>query len=307
MPAPDVRLQPLARGRVASLGEAGQRWLDGLPLLLEELQRRWDVRLEGRGLPGGSASWVGRAVARDGSPRVVKVAVPGHDLAGEALVLSLAEGRGLVRLHGHDPEADAVLLEALGRPLGSTRLPPEEKLDHLVAALREVWRLPADRFPVPGPGEDKASGLTRLVLDTDARLGHPCPPEVLHRALDHAARRAADHRPDRCVVVHGDPHAGNALASDDGGLPYRLIDPDGFLADPAYDLGVVLRDWTDLGGRPRERLEGACARLAEAAGLPAQAVWEWAFLERVSTALHLLDLGAETLGRRLLDSASALL
>jgi streptomycin 6-kinase len=41
------------------------------------------------------------------------------------------------------------------------------------------------------------------------------------------------------VVCHGDPHAGNVLRRADG---WTLIDPDGFVGERAYDLGVVLRD-----------------------------------------------------------------
>jgi streptomycin 6-kinase len=54
---------------------------------------------------------------------------------------------------------------------------------------------------------------------------------------------------DRCSVVHGDPHPGNALRGveprEGAGPGYVFVDPDGFLADPAYDLGVILRDWCD--------------------------------------------------------------
>jgi streptomycin 6-kinase len=41
------------------------------------------------------------------------------------------------------------------------------------------------------------------------------------------------------VVCHGDPHAGNVLRRGDG---WALIDPDGFVGERAYDLGVVMRD-----------------------------------------------------------------
>ena len=67
------------------------------------------------------------------------------------------------------------------------------------------------------------------------------------------------------VVVHGDPHPGNLLAvraprpgADTG---YVFVDPDGFVADRAYDLGVALRDWSStlLGPDARTVAEGYCA------------------------------------------------
>ena len=49
--------------------------------------------------------------------------------------------------------------------------------------------------------------------------------------------------------MHGDPHPGNLLAvRPRQGAPkgWCFVDPDGFVADRAYDLGVALRDWSWL-------------------------------------------------------------
>jgi streptomycin 6-kinase len=47
--------------------------------------------------------------------------------------------------------------------------------------------------------------------------------------------------------VHGDAAAANVLqvlAPREGAeTGFVLVDPDGFVGDPAYDLGVALRDW----------------------------------------------------------------
>jgi streptomycin 6-kinase len=87
---------------------------------------------------------------------------------------------------------------------------------------------------------------------------------------------------------------------------YLLVDPDGFVADPAYDLGVVLRERGADAAVPVPMLQAECRLLAERTGLEAQAVWEWAFVERVSTGLLLLRLGDDR-GRSWLDSAERLL
>ena len=95
--------------------------------------------------------------------------------------------------------------------------------------------------------------------------------------------------------MHGDPHPGNLLAvrsprpgADSG---YVFVDPDGFVADRAYDLGVALREWSAelLGPDARRMAEDLCATLAERSGVDATRIWEWGFLERVSTGLYLLD------------------
>ena len=95
--------------------------------------------------------------------------------------------------------------------------------------------------------------------------------------------------------MHGDPHPGNLLAvrspragADSG---YVFVDPDGFVADRAYDLGVAMRDWSErlLGPDARRIAEDLCATLAERSGVDTTRIWEWGFLERVSTGLYLLD------------------
>ena len=114
--------------------------------------------------------------------------------------------------------------------------------------------------------------------------------------------------------MHGDPHPDNLLAvtsprpgAESG---YVFVDPDGFVADRAYDLGVAMRDWSRLlgGSDARPIAEGLCAVLAERSGVDATRIWEWAFLERVSTGLYLLDVveSAETMWRSYLESAERL-
>ena len=113
------------------------------------------------------------------------------------------------------------------------------------------------------------------------------------------------------VLCHGDPHPGNLLSvsSPRPGAPtgYVWVDPDGFLCEPEYDLGVVLRGFNDLilaADDPVVTLRSWCAVLAEATGTDAEAIWQWAYLERVTSGLYLINQGWPERGRRFLDSAS---
>lgn len=304
----EVRLQPLARSKAASLGDAGADWLAGLPRVLGELADRWDLTW-GRPLPGGSASYVLGATTATGEERVVKVLMPDPELADEAPVLAAAEGRGYAVLHDHDADRASLLLERLGPSLDRSGLPAERVLDVLVDTLQEAWRLPLDRVPEPAPG-GKAASLRRMVVALDDRLGL-CDLEVRRQALEYADRRAEAGDPD-AVVVHGDPHPPNLLRvarpREGAASGYVFVDPDGFRCDPAYDLGVALREWTrriEKGGRAV--LEGYADRVAERSGLDRQRIWEWAFLERVSTGLYVSSFGGTALGARFLGTAGLLL
>ncbi|MGW6271527.1 aminoglycoside phosphotransferase family protein [Streptomyces sp. NPDC055060] len=314
MTEPGVEVQPVVRQKARGLGAVGERWLTELPGLVRELERRWSIRV-GAPLTGGTSSYVARATARGGRDVVLKIALPEADLAPQVRTLRRARGEGYVRLLAYDLDRHATLQEALGPPLDRLGLAPRQQLETLCAMLRSAWRVPRPAEPRVDPAQEKARTLGELVARLWESLGRPCSEAVVSLALTYAERRAAAFDPDRCVVVHGDPHPTNALrtvsprAGAEAGFVF--VDPDGFLADPAYDLGVVLRDWcAELRGRDpaaaRALLRSYGALLADRTGVDGDAIWEWGFLERVSTGLFVLNFGAEELGRPFLDTAESL-
>ncbi|MGW0904339.1 aminoglycoside phosphotransferase family protein [Streptomyces sp. NPDC002853] len=318
MTEPAVEVQPVVRQKAHSLGALGERWLAELPGLVRDLERSWSVEA-GPPLSGGTSAYVARATACDGRDLVLKVALPAADLTHEARTLRRAEGRGYVRLHADDPDRHAMLLEALGPSMDRLGLAPRRQMETLCAMLRSAWRVPRadapDGGPAFDPAQEKARCLGEMVGRAWENLGRPCSERVVTKALTFAERRATAFDPGRCVVVHGDAHPGNALrvAAPRAGAEagFVFVDPDGFLADPAYDLGVVLRDWcAELRGRDRPSARGLirsyCGLLAARTGVDERAIWEWGFLERVSTGLYVLDFGAEDLGRPFLDTAELL-
>ncbi|MBO0838748.1 MAG: aminoglycoside/hydroxyurea antibiotic resistance kinase, partial [Actinobacteria bacterium] len=101
-------------------------------------------------------------------------------------------------------------------------------------------------------------------------------------------------------LVHGDVHHWNALQAPGGG--FKLIDPDGLLAEPELDLGTLMRE------DPKPLLEGEsprdrAARLARATGLDEIAIWEWGTVERVTTGLLATRIGLQPVGRLMLEVA----
>lgn len=300
-----VRLQPLARARVAALGEAGRAWHAELPAVLSDLTRRWSLTL-GRTLPGGSASYVVEARTAAGEPVVVKVAMVDAGLDAEAERLRRADGRGYARLLAVDRTHQAVLMERLGSSLATSGRPVEEQVDLLAATLAVAWR------PADGVSSDRARSLADGIRARGAHVG-PVDEAAVARALAYASALSRTEPPD-LVVAHGDAHPGNLLRvrgpRPGAGTGWCFVDPEPCVAERAHDLGVAVRDFsTTLLVEPRtavDRLWSWCRRVAAPSGVDPARVWAWSFLERVSTGLYVRSFGAPRVAEPFLRSAALL-
>jgi streptomycin 6-kinase len=303
-----VRLPDVVRARAEALGAPGRGWIAGLDAEAAALARRWDLTLLEQ-LTGGTAAVVLRARDATGRDVVLKLAVPDGDLPLQADTLRRAAGRGDAGLLAADLDRHALLLEALGPPLAGEGRPPEDQLRILCDVLAEAWSVP------PADGQrplDKAGQLYELVSGLWRDTAPPCGRQVLEHALSCAEARTAD-PPSRPVVVHGDAAPANCLRvpvpRPGAAAGHAFVDPDGFLGDPAYDLGVALRDWIpelmrgDAVATMRRWVDLVCART----GADPRAVGQWAFLERVSTGLVVLSLGQAEVAAGFLRTAEALL
>ena len=117
--------------------------------------------------------------------------------------------------------------------------------------------------------------------------------------MDFAHQRSQAFLPDRAVIVHGDAATANLLQvpvpRSGAEAGFVFVDPSTFIGDPAYDLGVALRDWCSalLAGDAPTLARRWCRGLAAAIGVDDVAVWQWGYLERVSTGLHAESLGSD--------------
>ena len=136
-----------------------------------------------------------------------------------------------------DPGRGALLLERLGPSLYDLGLPVEERHEILCATARQVWR-PAGGLGLP-TGAGKARWLAAWIERAWESIGRPCSEAAVEYALTCAARRDRAYDPERAVLVHGDVHQWNALRSGQG---FKLVDPDGLMAEPEYDLGIIMRE-----------------------------------------------------------------
>ena len=269
-----------------------QAWLAELPGTVAELAREWSLQV-GPAYREGTEALVAPVTVDGTSVAVLKVPVPQPGVAHEVTALRLADGAGCPRLLRYDGPRGALLLERLGPALHTFGYPLERRQDVLLAAVRRLWR-PATGHGLP-TGAEKGRWLAEFVVTEWERLGRPCG----ERAVDHAVRcaenRTRAHDDERAVLVHGDAHRWNALRSRDG---FALVDPDGLLAEPEYDVGVLTRE--DPERLPPDDPGRWARRLAARAGLHPVAILEWSVVERLSTGLVCTAVGQPPDGRQLL-------
>lgn len=283
----------LVRNRALAMGEAGAAWLQQLDATVSRVAADWDL-LVGRVLDGGSAALVAEAVMPGGVAAILKIAVPDPD-GGiiEADVLRAAGGRGYASLYHHNRAENAMVVERLGPPMWQEHWPQDRQLAIYCAAVQEAWKLAFDRRGLID-GAGKAAWLEDFIPRTWESLERPCSERTVALALAFTARRRTAFDPDRAVICHGDAHPGNLLAPLDPGGTYKFIDPEVGFIEPEYDLGCWLRGWRPA--RPDQQDPGRLAReaagqLAARTGTNSQAIWEWGFIERVSSGLLLMQLG----------------
>ncbi len=292
----------VVRNKASALGALA--WLEALPELVRHVELEWSL-VVGEVFGDATEALVCEATLEDGSNAVVKLPIPGYPgypsaVRHEATVLRLAGGHGCAKLLRADEDRGVLLLERLGRSLHDLALPIGRRHEILCATAQQVWR-PAAGCGLP-TGADKGRWLAESIPKAWEEIGRPCSAGAIEHALVCATRRIAAHDDERAVVVHGDVHEWNALEAPGGG--FRLIDPDGLLAEAECDLGVLMRE------DPLELLEGdPHARawwLAARTGLDASAIWEWGVVERVSTGLLAERIGLQPIGRQMLSVADRL-
>ena len=286
------------RRRVVADGNA--RWLDELPSVVQSLAQDWSLTI-GASFHGGVNALVVEAAVADGTAAVLKIGVPDirHELAFEAAALRLADGDGCARLLRDDLDRNALLLERLGAAMYDVVPDPETRHDMLCDVAVALWRAVGADVDLP-TGADRAAAYADLLPRLWEETGRPCSPATVEDALAcmESRRRAHDDR--HAVLVHGDVHDLNALQAADG--TFKLVDPVGLRAEPACDLGTIIRCNPDCGDDLWARAE----RLAARTDVDATAIWEWGTIHRVMGGLFSRRIGLQPFGDLLLAEADRL-
>lgn len=296
------QLSEEARLRVQALEDTGTRWANNLSRNVSRLESEWKISVADS-LKGGSESLVLSAERDDGTPVILKLALPGSEnLKNEAQVLRFANGHGYAKLFAYDESCNGLLMERLGEPVALAGLSVQAQFEQICSTLQTAW-IPIDETLGLMTGLQKARWLANFISKTWLQMGKPCSQATIDLALAYASEREKAFDPATCVLVHGDAHEFNTLfridqvSGDESSC--KFIDPDGLFAEPAYDLGVLMRgENEELLASDALRLgRNRCEFLSEQTGIDEKSIWQWGFIERVSTGLHCMQIGMFSLAR----------
>jgi streptomycin 6-kinase len=257
----------------------GEAWLQSLPELLREFEKRWEITL---GPPFElSINYVAPAVDAAGNSLVLKAGVPGPERTSEICALRLYDGNGAVRLLDFDTEKGVLLMERLnpGHSLAMVSDAGNDDEATRIAArvMRQLWR------PLP-PGhsfatvEQWASGFKRLRQRFAGGTG-PFPKrlvEMAERRFDELLSSSSS-----SVLLHGDLHHLNILKAQND---WKAIDPKGVAGEPSYDICALMLNPTSRHSNDRELQQRRLEVLKEEPGLDSQRMLGYAIAHAVLSA-----------------------
>lgn len=270
--------EAFVRSTVEREGAPGAAWLAELPGIVAELLERWECAPDGEVMHGGVGVIVPVRRRAEGTA-VLKVSFPHPGNVHEPDAFTAWRGRGAVLLHERDDERFAMLLE---RARTSTLAEVEDSDEVATAAGRINRRLAIPAPPcLPRLREQAATWEEQLRKDAK-ELTHALSGHVVNAAAA-TVRELGRVQPD--ILIHGDLHARNILRADRE--PWLAVDPKGYVGDPAYDGGTLLKTRA-LTLLAADDLRTAVHRLldifAEAAELDRERVHRWAQLHAVQAA-----------------------
>lgn len=216
-------------------GEEAVAWLDRLPMVLANCERRWDITI---GPPFAlSFNYVAPAVRADGTQLVVKVCSLTDEFPQQPEALRLVDGHGMVRLVDCDTTEEIMLLERLipGTMLKEVE-DDEVSTSCAISVMQKIWRPVPENHPFKTV-QDWGKGFERLRQRYGGGTG-PFPKALLEQAETLYQELSASMA--QPVLLHGDLHHENILAAQRE--PWLAIDPKGVVGEPVYETGAWLRN-----------------------------------------------------------------
>jgi streptomycin 6-kinase len=241
----------------------------GLINLADELAAEWGLKLGEPYTPGAEGHTL-RVELRDGTPAVLKIAVPHRENEHEADALELWDGEGAVRLLGRDDERHAILIERCEPGTYLSSLPLDGALDVLIGLLPRLWKRAGNPFHTL---QDEAEWWIEYLPRESVLDKH-----VLDAAV--AWLRELAPTQGEQVLLHQDLHGENVLAA--RREPWLVIDPKPLLGEREFAVAPIVRSFEF--GHSRHDALRRLDRLTSELGLDRERARGWTIGQTVAWA-----------------------
>jgi len=269
-----------------SNGDDGRKWLESIPLVIASCEKKWSLKVS----PPFELSYnyVAPATRADGTKAVLKIGFPkDREFKTEIQALEVFNGEGMVKLLEIDAENSAILIEQVlpGKPL-SQMADDDEATKIIARVMKKLWKpLPKNHSFITV--KDWSSEIFDYHKNSSNEDGL-----IPMYLIDKATRLFIEllDSEDEQVLVHGDLHHDNILASERDG--WIVIDPKGIAAEPAYEVAAMIRNpyeklknIDDLDTLLRRRIKILSAEL----NFDPERISKWCFVQTVLSAVWNVD------------------
>ena len=222
--------QAFAAATVIREGDAGRKWIDALPGLVEDLCQHWNLRRDGPVMHGYLGLVI--PVRRVEEPCVLKVSWTDEATAEEARALAAWNGQGAVRLLASQPDRGALLLERLDH----RRSLNDVAIASAIAVAGHLLRRLA--IPVSSGFSSLrlvAQDLCRTLPQRWEQYGRPMLQRWIEQACELAVQLGAS---SGNLLVNYDLHYADVLRGKRE--PWLVVDPKVAIGDPEFGIAQLL-------------------------------------------------------------------
>jgi streptomycin 6-kinase len=265
----------------STYGTKGTQWLAQLPQLVEQCAAEWNLT-ELKHYQHLTYNYVLSGMMQ-GTPIALKLRCDHAALLKEAVALKAFEPFRGVKLLAHNDSA--LLLERAlpGEPLATLFPHNDAQATHIAAdCLRSLHQAPIPTSPLFPTLEQLLPHFTEEPRALAPFIAHA---RVLRSQLLTTQTKQ--------VFLHGDFHHGNILSS---GTNWCLIDPEGIIGDPLYDLAIYIRNpITELieASHAQTLIKNRMSDFAELLGYDTQRIYDWTYLQAVTSAYWSIEDGLD--------------
>jgi streptomycin 6-kinase len=208
--------------------EKGQVWLDNLAKLINDCEKRWNIKVLDEPFEL-SFNFVAAAIFADGREAVLKLSVPSQDFLNELEALKRFKQK-MVQLLDYDEEKGIILLERLKPGKMLSTIDDDEVATRIAASvLKELWIPIGEDCSLPTTKNREAS-LIAIRRENPSGLG-PISAQMLEDA--EYFFKKMNETSIQSYLLHGDLHHYNILSKNNS---WMVIDPQGLIGEREYDL-----------------------------------------------------------------------